>query len=90
MVLVLKYGQMVQNMKVNGEIIKLMERGNFGMLMEMFMKEIGRMTRLTALAFIFTLMEPNMKEIGRMICKMDGELKVGQMVAGMKEATEKE
>ena len=90
MLLALEYVQMELNMKVNGEIIRQMERGNSGTLMEMCMKEIGRMTRLTALAFIFMLMEPNMKEIGRMICKMDGELKVGQMVAGMKEATEKE
>jgi hypothetical protein len=31
-----------------------------------------------------------MKEIGRTICRMDGVLRVGQMVANMKEAIKKE
>ena len=90
MVLEPKFGQMELNMKVNGEIIKQMEKGNSGMPMEMFMKETGKTTRLTALAFIFMLTEPNMREIGRMIYKMDGVLKVGQMEAGTKEVIKKE
>jgi hypothetical protein len=35
-----KFGQMEQNMKVNGKIIRLMAMGNFGMLMEIFMMVI--------------------------------------------------
>ena len=36
-----KYGQMVQNTKVIGKIIRLKAEGNFGTLMEIFMKENG-------------------------------------------------
>ena len=36
---------MVQSMKVNGETIKLMGEVNFGMQMETFMKESGKMIK---------------------------------------------
>ncbi len=36
-------GLMGQNLKVNGKIIKHMEKGNFGMWMEIFMKDNGKM-----------------------------------------------
>jgi hypothetical protein len=86
----LRFGLMEQSMRVNGETIKLMERVNFGMQMEMFMKEIGKTIKLMALVCISMLMGPNMKEIGKMICKTDGELKVGQMEVNMKEVIKKE
>ena len=39
-----KYGQMEQNMKENGDIIKHKEKGNLLTPMEIRMTEIGRMT----------------------------------------------
>lgn len=41
MVMGSKCGQMVQDMKVNGEITELMVMGNLYMLMVMCMKETG-------------------------------------------------
>ena len=43
MVKELKYGQMVQNMRVCGKIIKLMAKELSGMFMEINMKENGKM-----------------------------------------------
>ena len=40
-----KYGQMGQNMKGIGSIIKLKERGLFGMQKEMYMREILKMIK---------------------------------------------
>lgn len=56
---VLKYylyfkGPMEQDMKVNGKTIKLVVRGNFGMLMVIFMKDNGKMIKLMVLVFIST------------------------------------
>lgn len=42
---VLKYGLMEQDTKDFGEKIRLMEKGNSGMLMETFLRVNGRMTR---------------------------------------------
>ena len=41
------------------------------------------MIRQMDMVFIFILMEQNMREIGKMICKMDMELKFGQMAQNM-------
>ena len=68
---VCKYGQMVLAMKVSGVTIKQMAKESSGMLMEIFMKENGRMTRLTAMEHTYTLMEQSTKDSGKMICKMD-------------------
>jgi hypothetical protein len=38
---VFKYGTMGKNMKANGNSIKLMDKVNFGMLMEISMKDNG-------------------------------------------------
>jgi hypothetical protein len=46
MVMEYKYGQMVQNMKDTGVIIKLMERVNFGMQMVMYLMENGKKIKL--------------------------------------------
>lgn len=40
-------------MRENGDIIKPMEKVNSGMLMEMSMKENGKMTKLMVTEFIF-------------------------------------
>lgn len=74
-----KLGQMVQNMKVNGKIIKLMEKENFGMLMAIYLKVIGRMIKLMDLEYIFMLTVQNMTEIGKMIYKMGMVWKHGPM-----------
>jgi len=77
-------------MKDFGKITKQMEKGSFGTLMEMSMKVIGRMTRLTVLEFIYTLMEQSMKENGRMIYSMDSVLNPGQMEVNTRENTKRE
>ena len=51
--LVSKFGQTTQSMKVNGGKIRLMEKESFGMLMEIYMKENGRMIRRTDTGYIF-------------------------------------
>lgn len=87
---VLKFGQMVPNMKVNGATIKPMAKVNSGMQMGMSMRETGKMTRLTASESIFMLTEPNMKVTGKTTYKMAGVLKVGQMAVDTREDTRKE
>ena len=68
-----KYGQMVQNMKANGKIIKHMVKEHFGMFMVINMKVNGKEIKLMALENILTAMEPPMKVIGEMIFNMDTE-----------------
>ena len=75
-----KCGLTVQSMKVNGIIIKQKERGHFGMLKEMFMKESLKMTRQMGTARILILMGRGMKATGEMTCKKVMELKYGAMV----------
>jgi len=53
MVKVYKHGPMGQNMKGNGKIIKLMAKVNFGMLMVIFLKEIGKMIKPMVMEFIY-------------------------------------
>lgn len=84
-----KYGLMELAMKGNGDRIKQMAKGSFGMQMETSMKENGLMIRLTAMAFMCMLTELSMRDSGRMICRMDMVLKVGQMAASMKVDTKK-
>lgn len=50
----LRSGLMVLDMKVNGNLIKQMGKVNSGMLMVMFMKAIGRMTKQTDLESMST------------------------------------
>ena len=70
MVLENKFGPTVHVTKVSGKIIKLMERGLFGMWMEMYLKEIGRTIKQTVMVCIIMEMEQSMKDIGKMICNM--------------------
>jgi hypothetical protein len=52
-----KFGQTVQSMKGTGKIIKLMEKENFGMLMEMFLMVNGKKTKQMEKALMSMLME---------------------------------
>lgn len=70
-------GLMVQDMKVNGKIIKLMEKESFITLIEMFLKESGLMIKLMDMGYICIQMELSIKGIGKMIYKMGMELKYG-------------
>lgn len=48
-----KYGQMVQNMKVNGKITEQMEEESFIMQTEIIMKENGQMIKLMGMVYTF-------------------------------------
>jgi hypothetical protein len=49
-----KFGLMEHAMKVTGKIIKLVEKENFGMWMEMYLRVNGKMIKLTAMVYTFT------------------------------------
>ena len=55
------------------------------MLMEIFMKDNGKMIKLMEKEFILMLMEQCMKENGKMINSMDLEQKTGLIMLIMKE-----
>ena len=57
-------------MKESGVIIKQTVKENFGMLMEIFTKENGRMIKQMDLVFTLTKMEQDMKVIGLTIYNM--------------------
>lgn len=67
-----RYGPMVLVIKANGEKTRLMEKVNFGMLMETFLMANGKMIKLMVMACILIKTGLSMKAIGRMTCKMDG------------------
>ena len=66
-----KSGRMAPNIKVNGRIIKHMERAPFGTLMVTIMKESSKMINQMATVSFTVLIEPFMKEHGSMISSMD-------------------
>jgi GH15 family glucan-1,4-alpha-glucosidase len=70
---------MEPDMKESGVIIKQTVKENFGMLMEIFTKENGRMIKQMDLVFTLTKMEQDMKVIGLTIYNMVLELKLGEM-----------
>ena len=76
---------MGQNMKDNGNSIKLMDKENFGIPMEIFMKDTGLMIKQMVMEYITIKMGKNIQGIGKMIYKMEKELKHGLMVALMME-----
>ena len=81
MVTELKYGQMVPNMKVCGNIIKPTEKVLFGTSMATNTKVIGSRIKHKAKEFTFTQMVPNTTANGTMTFSMVTELRFGQMVA---------
>lgn len=82
-----KFGLMEQNIKVSGGIIRLMEKVNFGTLMETYLKDNGSTIRQTVLVLIFMQMELNIKVIGRMMSSMDLVNNAGMTVLNMKVIT---
>ena len=62
--------QIKDNMKGNGNIIKLMEKENLNGPMEVFMKENIKMIKKMDLVYLNGLMEEFIKEIGKMGNKM--------------------
>lgn len=59
-----RIGQMVLNIKDIGKIIMHMEKEFFIMLVGMYLRVNGLMTKLPDLEFINILMDQNIKEIG--------------------------
>ena len=53
MAMAFKFGKMVLSTKETGCSIKLVVRENSGMLMEIFSKDNGKMTKPTAMEFIY-------------------------------------
>ena len=70
MVMVCRYGPMVQNMKGDGEITRLMAEGSSGTQMETFLTAIGKKIRLMAKAYTFMSTELSMMVNGLMISSM--------------------
>lgn len=85
MVSVVKCGQMVQDMKAIGNLIKLTVKENLSMLTEIFMKVSGSMTKLMVKVLIPMLTEPTTMEIGSTINNMVSEWNLGLMVLNMRE-----
>jgi hypothetical protein len=85
-----KCGQMVQDIKEIGKIIKLMVKENLFMLMEIFIKVNGKMIKLMDLVVINIPMELHMKDIGKMIINKEKEHKNGLMVVDMKGSIKEE
>ena len=80
-----KNGQMELDMRGIGKIIKLMDTGNFFMLMVMFLRESGNLIKLMDMVYIIILMEQNMKAIGKTIFNTDTALKSGMTVVNIEE-----
>jgi len=76
-------------MRVNGKMIKLMEKADFGTLMVIIMKAFGRMTKLMAWDYFEPLMDQLILVSGKMISSMDKDVKLGQIVHHFKAHTQK-
>ena len=74
-------------MKVSGSIIRPMEKVNSGMLLEIFMRAIGLMTKLVVLGSTTTLMERGMLASGRTISRKDMAMKLLPMAQIIKAST---
>lgn len=84
-----RFGQMVPNMLAIGKIIWLMEKVYFTMLMEIYMRECGLMTKLMVLEYIFIQTEQDMKVIGQKMPKTGKERRSGLMALFLKGLTKK-
>jgi hypothetical protein len=85
MVLVVKCGQMVQDMKAIGNLIKLTVKENLSMLTEIFTRASGLMTKLMGKELIRMPTELTIMEIGSTINNMVSEWSPGLMVLSTKE-----
>jgi hypothetical protein len=70
---------MEQNIRDNGLMEKLMEKGNLCMPMEMSMMGNGKMIRLMDMGYIHIAMERSMKGSGKMTHRMEKVPKLGLM-----------
>jgi len=84
-----KYLRMEIDTKVNGKMIKLMAKENFGMLMEIIMKAPGRMTKLMALDCFELKTDQLILVSGKMIFSMDKDVKTGQIAPHFKALTQR-
>lgn len=66
-----KFGLMEPNTLVNGRIIKLVEKEPFIILMELFMKDYGKMIERMDLDYTDNQMELYTQVNGKMIINMD-------------------
>ena len=74
-----KSGRMAPNIKVNGRIIKLMEKAPFGTLMVTIMKASSEMINQMATVYFTALIAPFTREHGLMISSMDPDKHTGPM-----------
>lgn len=68
----------------NGNMIWQMDMVNLFTLMEIFMKEIGKIKRLMEMEYIKRKVEQDMRALGKMINNMVLEKSYGQMAQFMK------
>lgn len=87
MVLVAKCGQMVQDMKAIGNLIKLTAKANLSMLTVIFTRVNGSTTKLMVKVLILTQTEPTIMVIGSTINNMVSEWSLGLMVLNTKVTT---
>ena len=74
---------------MNGKMIKLMAKENFGMLMEIIMKAPGRMIKLIALDSFEPKTDQLILVSGKMIFSMDKDVKTGQIAPRFKALTQR-
>ena len=74
-------------MKESGSIIRPMVKVNSGMLLEIFIRAIGLMTKLMVLGSTTTLTERGMLASGRTISRKDMAMKLLPMVQIIKAST---
>jgi len=79
-----KFGQTVQNMKVIGQMIRLMVKENLFTQMVTSMKASGRMTKPMVMVLISTLMGPLILANGKMTSSTATVLKHGPTVLSTK------
>lgn len=78
-------GQMEQDTKVIGKIIKLKEGGNFSIYLEIPMKVNGKMIKQMAMEFTYIIKaQQNMKDSGLMIFNREKDYKYMQMEISIK------
>ena len=87
MVLELNSGLMAVDMKVNGEMIKRMDRENLCTQMAIYMKDSGSTTRPKEWVPIPMLMEHTMRVSGSMTSNMAMVLNLGQTGLDTRETT---
>ena len=83
----LRNGQMGPSTKESGEKTRQMGKASWRMLMAIFMKASGKMTKLTVMDNICMRMEPHIQAIGWKISRKVEVLRHGLMVRGTRVST---